>query len=103
MEHKPLGTMTTKVAVDYGGWSGRIACKPTNSLIPAALDELEAAARTGLPAVVTFTVVRSWRDGTTQTHQYTNTVLTQSGGTRQRGQLDTLELNWRSGDQRVTL
>lgn len=103
VDHKPLGTMTTKLAVDYGGWGGRISAKPTNGLLPAALDTLETAARTGLPSIVTMTVARTFRDGTSQAHMYTNVVLTQAGGSRQRGQMDTIELNWRSGDQRVTL
>lgn len=103
MEHKPIGTMTRKIGQDYGGWSGRISIKPTSTVARSILDVIEAAARTGVPSIVTLTVTRTFASLEAESNLYSNVVLSQSGGTRTRGQFDTIEIAWESGDQRVSL
>lgn len=103
MEHRPLGTMTRKVAQDFGGWEGDIEYSPTNTIVAAALDTLEASARLGLPSVCTLTVSRTYNNLETEKYLYTNVVFAQTGGNRQRTQFDTLSTSWDSGDQRVAM
>lgn len=102
MEHKPVGSMVRKTAQDFGGWSGRISAKPTNTLLRGMLDTIESAARLGLPTDVKLTVRRTYRDLTPEVNTYTAVRLSQTGGTRQRGQFDTIEIAWESGEQRVS-
>lgn len=103
MEHKPLGTTTVVVGQDFGGWRGRFGVKQSSALIGQALDTIEAASRTGLPSVVTLTRTTRFRDLTSETYLYNNCKLSQTSGNRQRGQLDALEIAWRTGDQRVAI
>lgn len=103
MEHKPLGTTTVVVGQDFGGWRGRFGVKQANNLLAAALDTIEAATRAGLPSVVTLVRTTRFRDLTSETYLYNNVKLSQSSGTRQRGQLDAVEIAWRTGDQRVAI
>ena len=101
MEHKPLGTSTVFVSQDFNGWRGRIALKSANALMANALDVIEASARLGLPSYVTFMMIRRFRDLSVETRIYTNVKLSQSGGTRQRGQMDSADIAWRTGEQRI--
>ena len=103
MEHKPIGSMVRKIGQDFGGWSGRISLKPTSTVARSILDIIEAAARLGVPSIVTMTVSRTYASLESESNLYTNVILSQSGGTRQRGQFDTIEIAWESGDQRVSL
>lgn len=103
MEHKPIGTMTRKIAQDYGGWSGRISLKPTSTAARSMLDLIESSARLGVPAVVGMSVNRTFASLESESNVYTNVILSQSGGSRQRGQFDTIEIAWETGDQRVSL
>lgn len=103
MEHKPLGTTTVVIGQDFGGWQGRFGVKQASALIGQALDTIEAATRAGLPSVVTLVRTTRFRDLTSETYLYNNVKLSQSSGTRQRGQLDSVEISWRSGDQREPL
>lgn len=103
MEHKPIGTMTRKIAQDFGGWSGRISLKPTSTAARSILDLIESSARLGVPSVVGMSVDRTFASLETESNVYTNVILSQSGGSRQRGQMDTIEIAWETGDQRVSL
>lgn len=103
MEHKPLGTSTVVVGQDFGGWRGRIGVKQSNALIGQALDVIEAASRAALPTVVTLVRTTRFRDLTSETYLYNNVKIAQSSGQRQRGQLDAVEISWRTGDARVAL
>lgn len=103
MEHKPIGTMERKIAQDFGGWSGRISAKPTSTAIRGMLDVIESSARLGVPSVVTMSVTRTYASLESETNAYSNVILSQSGGSRQRGQFDTMEIAWETGSQRVSL
>jgi hypothetical protein len=102
MEHKPIGTMTRKISQDYGGWSGRISLKPTSTVARLLVDTMEAAARTGVPAVATLSVTRTFASLEQEINTYSNVIFSQTGGSRQRGQHDTMEIAWETGDQRVS-
>ena len=102
MEHKPIGTMIRKVAQDFGGWQGRISLKPTSTVARSLVDTMEAAARTGVPAVATLSITRTFASLEPESNTYSNVIFSQTGGQRQRGQMDTMEIAWETGDQRVS-
>lgn len=102
LNHMAIGTMQVKKAQEFGGWSGRITAKLSNSILGGLLDTIEAAARTGLLVSVSMEVGLTFNDGESVSHLYTDVQLSQTGGSHQRGQFVTMELNWASGNQRVT-
>ena len=101
MEHKPLGTTTVVKGQDFGGWKGTMEIKQSDGQIASALDVIEAATRAGLPSVVTIARATRYRDLTTETYIDNNCKISQSGATRSRGNLDTVNIAWESGDQRI--
>lgn len=102
MEHKPLGTSDVKIGQDLNGWEGTISLKRSNTALARAIDAIEASNRLGLPSVVHMTVTTKLHDLTKEAYLYQDIKISVSGESR-RGQFDSFEVQWVSGNSRTAL
>jgi hypothetical protein len=100
MEHKPIGTHDSFLALDVGGWSGRISGKPHSTAIRDLINLIDVGTRAGVQPDISMTVSRTYRDLVPEENRYINVIIWQTGANRARTSLDTVELSWRSGKAR---
>lgn len=103
MTHKPIGTMSVKRAVDFEGYEIRVTVKKANSVASDAMSLIEESARAGLPYVVTLTTTERYRDLTSERWLYTDLTMVQGSTSVKRGENNSCEYTFTTGERRVRL